>query len=84
MRESSCSDKCICTSVVFVMKFNKRLNFADKRIVPIVTVLPKSVVSASRLLQYYSITVLQFSVLFSGVEFCSFFCLIIKGLFLLT
>lgn len=54
MRESSCSDKCICTSVVFVMKFNKRLNFADKRIVPIVTVLPKSVVSASRLLQYYS------------------------------
>ena len=35
---------------------------------------------------YYSITVLQyysfwFSVLFSGVEFCSFFCLIIKGFF---
>lgn len=70
MRESSCSDKCICTSVVFVMKINKRLNFADKCVVPICFSLAKvscfsvSVITVS---QYYS---------FSYYSYFSFrFCL---------
>lgn len=75
MRESSCSDKCICTSVVFVMKFNKRLNFADKRVVPICFSLAKVScfsVSVITVLQFQLLQLFQFPFLFSGVEFCSF------------
>lgn len=75
MRESSCSDKCICTSVVFVMKINKRLNFADKCVVPICFSLAKVScfsVSVITVLQFQLLQLFQFPFLFSGVEFCSF------------
>ena len=70
MRESSCSGKCICTSVVFVMKINKRLNFADKRVVPICFSLAK--VSCFSVSVITVLQLFQFPFLFSGVEFCSF------------
>lgn len=72
IRETSWSEKSVWTSVVFVLKINKRLNFADKRVVPICFSLAKvscfsvSVITVS---QYYSFSYFSYYSYFS-FRFC--------------
>lgn len=78
IRETSWSEKSVWTSVVFVLKINKRLNFADKRVVPICFSLAKvscfsvSVITVLQFQLFQLLQLFQFPFLFSGVEFCSF------------